>query len=295
MDSNLAKCFICDVVCVAKCTNQGSYIAQSLTMPLISVLTKCLRTFVEVENEYFCCDCVRKIKEYDNLAKLSLQIEADLYRQFQSKPFRTGFLDDEFIVDQSEIRDFFNFKQNLSSANDNTQINKRVDEIDLTASPIDSIEKSNESTDIMIVKDLARASTENVQSVENDAVEIEQLEQLELDSDEREIDDDVFPDNFDTKSNDDDDYFDDVKSHSSNAAAEQNVPPTRNKQTNIVKKRKKRKVRKANNNNNNDNSQSGNSLWSCDICGRSYKSKGALGTHMVKHSDQNPHGNVPIS
>lgn len=218
MDSNLAKCFICDVVCVAKCTNQGSYIAQSLTMPLISVLTKCLRTFVEVENEYFCCDCVRKIKEYDNLAKLSLQIEADLYRQFQSKPFRTGFLDDEFIVDQNEIRDFFNFKPNLSSANDNTQINKRVDEIDLTASPIDSIEKSNESTDIMIVKDLAKASTEDVQSVENNAVEIEQLEQL--DSDEPEIDDDEFPDNFDTKSNDDDDYFDDVKSHSSNAAAE---------------------------------------------------------------------------
>lgn len=31
---------------------------------------------------------------------------------------------------------------------------------------------------------------------------------------------------------------------------------------------------------------------SCDICGRTYMSKGALGVHLVKHSSNNPHGKM---
>lgn len=31
---------------------------------------------------------------------------------------------------------------------------------------------------------------------------------------------------------------------------------------------------------------------SCDICGKTYKSKGALGVHMVQHGAKSPHGKV---
>lgn len=299
MDSNLAKCFICDMSCDAKCTNQGLYIAQTLTMPLISVLTKCLRTFVEVENEYFCCECVRKIAEYDKLAKLSLDIEADLYRQYQNKPFRSGFLDDEFIGDQNEIRDkisdFFNFKSNLKLRNNSTKTTTVIDEIDLTTSPSEVAaddeqqpepeQELNETADDVVAdEDL------------NFIKQIEQNEQRDQsgESDQSEYEDEEFSENSEPKSKDDE------NDGQSNDAAEENVESASDEQTNIVKKRKTKRGRKRrqtnkNSNNNNNNIQSGDpTRISCKICGRTYKSKGALGTHMVKHSDNNPHSNIRL-
>lgn len=277
METNLAKCFICNIDCDAKCTNQGLYIAQTLTMPLISVLTKCLRTFVEVESEYFCCECVRKIVDYDNLAKLSLDIETDLYRQYQNKPFRSNFLDDEFIVDQNEIRDkmndFFDFKQSLKLRNiNNTKTTSTgvVDEIDLTISTNDldedededdDEEELNETDDIVAVEDLNRV----LQNIEAIPVVIDQSES-----------------NVHVNEDEEEEFSD---------AIEENVQSADDQQINSTKKRKIKKVRKRKrNNNNNNNTQS--TRVSCDICGRTYLSKGALGTHMVKHSDQNPHGNT---
>lgn len=312
MDSNLAKCFICDMSCDAKCTNQGLFIAQTLTMPLISVLTKCLRTFVEVENEYFCRECVGKIAEYDKLAKLSLDIEADLYRQYQNKPFRSGFLDDEFIVDQNEIRDkisdFFNFKPNLKIRNNSTKTTTVIDEIDLTTSPSDVAsddeqepepepepeQELNEPTDAVVDEDLnfIKQIEQNEQNEQSDQSE---------ESDQSEYEDEEFSENSELKSKDDEN---DSQSYE---ATEENVQSTNDKQTNIVKKRKIKRGRKrkqanisnsnvsSNNNNNNNNIHSGDpTRISCDVCGRTYKSKGALGTHMVKHSDNNPHGNIRI-
>lgn len=296
MDSNLAKCFICDMSCDAKCTNQGLYIAQTLTMPLISVLTKCLRTFVEVENEYFCRECVRKIAEYDKLAKLSLGIEADLYRQYQNKPFRSGFLDDEFIGDQNEIRDkisdFFNFKPNIKIRNNSTKTTTVIDEIDLTTSPSDLAADDEQQQE--------QESSESVDVVADEDVNfIKQIEQNELseridqseDSDQSEYEDEEeFSENSELKSKDDEN---DGQSYE---AAEENAQSASEEQPNIVKKRKTKRGRKRKQTNNNNNSiQSGDPTpISCEICGRTYKSKGALGTHMVKHSANNPHGNFRI-
>lgn len=300
MDSNLAKCFICDTNCDAKCTNQGLYIAQTLTMPLISVLTKCLRTFVEVENEYFCCECVRKIAEYDKLAKLSLNIEADLYRQYQNKPFRSSFLDDEFIVDQNEIRekisDFFDFKSTSRIRNNSTKATTVIDEIDLTTSPSDAAADDEQQSEHEL--------NETVDAVADEALnfikQIEQNEQNEqiVQSDQSEYEDEEFSENSELKSKNDEN---DGQSYD---AAEENVQSADDEQTNIVKKRKSKRGRKrkqtntnnnTNNNNNNNNIQSGDpTRVSCNVCGRTYKSKGALGTHMVKHSDNNPHGNIRI-
>lgn len=296
MDSNLAKCFICDKDCDSKCTNQGLYIAQTLTMPLISVLTKCLRTFVEVENEYFCCDCVGKIAEYDKLAKLSLNIETDLYRQYQNKPFRSNFLDDEFIVDQNEIRDkisdFFDFKPNLRIRNNNTETGRVIDEIDLTTSPSDVADDEPDEEEQGLIE------TDNVVVDEalNYISRIEQTEQLnqsdpsEQSENEEEEEEEVFSDSSEIKLKDDD--GDDVEDSQRYNVAEKNVQSARNEQINVVKKRKTKRGRKRKQTNNNNNTQSGNLMsFSCNVCGRTYKSKGALGTHMVKHSDQNPHGN----
>lgn len=296
MDSNLAKCFICDASCVAKCTNQGLYIAQTLTMPLISVLTKCLRTFVEVENEYFCCECVGKIAEYDKLAKLSLEIEAHLYRQYQNKPFRSSFLDDEYIGDQNEIRDkisdFFNFKQNVKGTNSCAKTTTVVDEIDLTTSPSEAAADDDEH-------ETEQESNETVDVVANEALEfINQIEQNEeinqSDSSDNEYEELSENSEMNMKKNGNDGQ--------SEGATEKNVQSP-NQQTNTVKKcrtkrGRKRKIETKNNNNNSNNSnnniQSSDPMrFACHVCGKTYKSKGALGTHMVKHSDNNPHGNAP--
>lgn len=289
MDINLAKCFICDMDCDSKCTNQGLYIAQTLTMPLISVLTKCLRTFVEVENEYFCCECVRKIVEYDNLAKLSLEIETDLYRQYQNKPFRSNFLDDEFIVDQNEIRDkisdFFDFKPNLKFKNVTAKTTTVVDEIDLTIGPndIDDDEPEEEEEELNEAVDIG-----DIQNIEAMPVVFEQIDQSEPNERDNEDEDEVCSENSELKSKDDDDDAD------SWDAAVENIQSANEQQTNSAKKRKIKKVRKRRRRNIiNNNTLSGDpTRVSCDICGRTYQSKGALGTHMVKHSDQNPHGNI---
>lgn len=292
MDINLAKCFICDMDCDSKCTNQGLYIAQTLTMPLISVLTKCLRTFVEVENEYFCCECVRKIVEYDNLAKLSLEIETDLYRQYQNKPFRSNFLDDEFIVDQNEIRDkisdFFDFKPNLKFKNVTAKTTTVVDEIDLTIGPndIDDDEPEEEEEELNEAVDIG--DIQNIEAMPVVFEQIEQIDQSEPNERDNEDEDEVCSENSELKSKDDDDDAD------SWDAAVENIQSANEQQTNSAKKRKIKKVRKRRRRNiNNNNTLSGDpARVSCDICGRTYQSKGALGTHMVKHSDQNPHGNI---
>lgn len=63
----------------------GLNIAVTLAMPLSAVLEKCLRVVADVEKEYFCTKCSKKIEEYDRLMWQSRQIEKDLHEQFQNK------------------------------------------------------------------------------------------------------------------------------------------------------------------------------------------------------------------
>lgn len=324
MVSNLADCFICGALCDAKCSNQGFYITKNLNMPLIAVLTRVLRTFdTEAEsNAYFCCDCVQKIQEYDHLVKLSSQIEADLNAKFKNKPVKSsGLLDDHIFVDQNEIRDFLKFKSNLD-LNDNTQINKN-EVIDLSiASPSnlnDARAKiSPKSIDYVAVEHGTKDSTETIallnqlnhfddvqgleiiavvdhlndigemQNVETIAVEIQQMEQLLSNEQQNEGDE-----SYEFTSDDDDDFIDDsdrnFDAHIVDVPEEpmqltKNNEPTVEKCKTKASRKGKRYKKKL------IQSES----LSCHVCGRSYKSKGALGIHMVKHSDQNPHSNKSI-
>lgn len=301
MESNLADCFICGASCAAKCSNQGFYITKNLNMPLIAVLTRVLRTFeTEAEsNAYFCCDCVQKIKEYDNLIRLSSQIEAELNEKFENKPVKSSdLLDDHMFVDQNEIRNLLEIKSNLN-VNDNTPSHKNeIVDLSITTTNDDQAEKLTKSIDrqstgtiaflnqfddvqgleiIAVVDNLNDIG--EVQGVESIAVEIQQMEKL-LSNEQQNDDDDEFSE-FTSEEDDDDDIYD--NSNNNGYVPEMHLQSI-NEELNTAKKTKVKTIQKAKRTKSHTQTVS----LSCQICGRSYKTKGALGVHMVKHSDQNP-------
>lgn len=100
MDAILAKCFICDVACVAHEKYLGLNIARTLTMPMVNILDKCLRAHIDVEKEIFCAECAKKIEEYDQLVQLSLQIETELYELYHKKVVTEScYLIDAEVID----------------------------------------------------------------------------------------------------------------------------------------------------------------------------------------------------
>lgn len=103
MDLNPTKCFICDVECVAEKKYLGTSIARTLTMPMATVLAKCLRTVVDTDNEYFCGECTRKIEEYDKMVQLTLQIQTELYELYRKKPIESCYLLDAEIISDADI------------------------------------------------------------------------------------------------------------------------------------------------------------------------------------------------
>lgn len=227
MDSTSSKCFICDVKCEAKDINLASNIAKTLSMPLILVLTKCLRTFFdEIENEYFCCDCIRKIEEYDRLTTLSMNIENELYHQFQNKPFKVF----ENQIDQREQEVVLN-----AETNDKTEDHH----IALSIDGNDVIIKSEQNG----LEDEPTEDEIFVESLTNEIMSTHPTYQSE--------------------------YVQTIKK----------TKVKKDLENKLKSKRKRLKNLKISTN-----------RLTCDICGRSYKSKGALGIHMVKHTKSNPHG-----
>lgn len=219
---DFTKCFVCDDSCVAISKNIGTNIADSLNMPLAYILTKCLRTVVEVENEHFCFNCIRRIEEYDRLAQLSLQIENLLFKQFQSKPFIMEVA--EITVHQSAINELL-IDSSIVKVEENT-IERSTDEIDL------------EDEQKPLLADDQVSVNSNDQNENNEGQKVEIVRNIKV------------------------------------------------KQ--IVKTRKKKAHKKK------STAQTEAEQVTCDICGRLYKSKGALGVHMVKHSKQNPNGNMNV-
>lgn len=217
---DLTKCFVCDVSCVVKSKNLGTNIAHSLNMSLSYILTKCLKTVVEVENEHFCFNCIRKIEEYDRLAQLSLQIENQLFKQFQSKPSIMDVA--EIIVDQSVINE---------PIIDSLGIKVEENNIDDT---IDEINSGNEQKHVLA--DDRVPANGNEQSGKKDAQKEEIVSNIKV--------------------------------------------------KRIVRTRIKKPPNKT------SAVQIEAEQVSCDICGRLYKSKGALGVHMVQHSERNPYGSM---
>lgn len=78
-------CFICGDLCEAIERNCGSFLSRTLETPIKSLLLRCLHAIIDVDREFFCSKCVRKLEEYDQMLRRSKQIEKDLLEIFQKR------------------------------------------------------------------------------------------------------------------------------------------------------------------------------------------------------------------
>lgn len=292
METNLTKCFICDVECDAEEKFLGTNIARTLTTPMSAVLAKCLRTDVDTENEYFCSECTRKIEEYDQMVQLSLQIETELYELFRKKPIESCYLlDAEIISEPVEIH--------------NEEI-KTEDELNLTkSSENDSIEPYDE----MVIEYLDEYETQSMINDDDDDNElhtndIDDTASTEKVTDELEVDQN--------------DAENEIKIVT--VIGETGQKGRKNKRTaaksRAVKKKKKTTIKRngkqikeeidlnckkcsftANNHEEIEKHKQTEHLnrrkpLTCDICGRTYKSKSALSVHVAMHNGITSHGKI---
>lgn len=285
MDSNLPKCFICDVECGADDKNIGTNIARRLTMPMTSVLSKCLRTMVDVENEYFCTECVIKMEDYDQLIQLSLQIETELYELYQRKTTDPCYLLDAEIIVGPDAATNDELIQSENLKLENETINSEPEEL-------------NETYDEMVVEylDDFEAQLDDIHLNEEhkfNAVTIEKL-------------------------NENNSGKQKTLSNSTQTATRK---PKRNKGTTKfgnVGSTSKSKIKRQNQTESPESTAEDDfkchmcayvaenrseleehktikhideiKRLVCDICGRSYKSKSALCVHVGMHNGRNAHG-----
>lgn len=279
MEAILTKCFICDVACVAHDKYLGMNIARTLTMPMANILDKCLRAHIDVDKEIFCVECAKKIEEYDQVVQLSLQIETELYELFHRKVSDGStcyLLDAEIIAD---------------SQSDTIESKDKLD---------DSTEDDASYTyDGMVVEYLEECDPHlnepvpSPETVELDTVYLEQKIKSESEATEEPS---SSPRRGRTKSK--------LRPQRQTRAQSQMQAQTTH-QT---------KVKKAQNNQANEQTEikiysckkcqfktidydeyqehrtehDSSLRFVCDICGRSYKSKSALTTHISMHSKKSP-------
>lgn len=224
METDLVNCFVCYASCVAKEKYLGSHIARLLTMPLSSLLSKCLQSIVQPDDEFFCGECSRKLEEYDQLVQLSLQIETELYEQFQNKVLKVGewnTTDNDVVVQES------------------------MNEVLVDFDPEDE-----------------KYGIDSHLDIEDSKLETKQIINGAIDSNEH-----------------------------SNIKWSRGCKETKPK-SKPNEKIKKRKTKSAGGTKPKPHYTIEQVF--CDICGRSYMSKGALSVHLVKHLQKSPHGNVMI-
>lgn len=103
-DTNLPKCFICDGSIPSSDECLGSAVAQTVMTSVAKILEMCLQhLFAEIDNEFFCFDCIQKIQHYDQLAQLSKQIESELFEAYQRKSLNNYFIVDDTYDDDEAI------------------------------------------------------------------------------------------------------------------------------------------------------------------------------------------------
>lgn len=301
METNIAKCFICDVECDAEEKFLGTNIARTLTTPMSTVLAKCLRTIVDPENEYFCSECTRKIEEYDQMVQLSLQIETELYELFRKKPTESCYLlDAEIISDPIEIN---NGEQIIHSDDlkiENESSPQKAPENDLT-----------ESYDEMVIEYLDEYETQS--NNDNDEL-LHTIEADEIVGNNKVADQLVVSQN---------DVENEIKIEVQIEETGRRGRKTRKtvtkgsaikkKATTTATKATKRTIEKQPKDeidlnckqcsftaDNREELAEHKALehfvegkrLTCDICGRAYKSKSALSVHLRMHKGRSPHGKI---
>lgn len=287
MDSNAIKCFICDVYCSTDEKYLGTNIARTLTMPMSTVLAKCLRTIVDTENEYFCPECVHKIEEYDQMVQLSLQIETELYELFRKKPIESCYLlDAEIVVERNTIDSGDSMDLNAVKAENNT-------------SDIANENDMNDNYEEMVIEYLDEYES---QSDDGELITDERKSPIEQETDQQDTEQRIQQDENDAISNE--------SSKTDEAAEKQTVYKSVKKRGRgrPPKKKVTRQLENAENSldgdknsifvktldeldehNTTEHSDEDNRL-TCDICGKIYKSKSSLCVHLGTHNSRKVHG-----
>lgn len=302
METNISvfKCFICDVECDAEEKFLGTNIARTLTTPMSTVLAKCLRTIVDTENEYFCSECTRKIEEYDQMVQLSLQIETELYELYRKKPIESCYLlDAEIITDPISINNgeqiltsaelkLENVSPQKSAANDSTEsydemVVEYLDEYDT--------QSNNDNQDEDDDDDLTNDADEML----NNNKEVDQLELNEID-----IEGQVIKAKTPGRRGRKPKRIvgikkgSPIKTKATKKRLEKQPKEEEEEEDSLICKKcdfmannhEEMAEHKAN-----EHRNGRGKLLSCDICGRTYKSKSALSVHLAMHNGLSPHGN----
>lgn len=248
MEAILTKCFICDVACIAHDKYLGINIARTLTMPIGNILDKCLRAQIDVEKECFCAECAKKIEEYDQVVQLSLQIETELYELYHKKASESCYL-----IDAEVIGDLTKIEHDDPSKSENEDPAKTEYE--------DSIEtETNYQYDGMVVEYLEDTD----QHLNESTSSSEHIEDGRCSDDKEESP----PQRRKSKRNPEARVQIEVKIYKCKKCHFKTL-----EYDEFIEHRAEHETEER---------------FVCDICGRSYKSKSALTTHIGLHSNRSP-------
>lgn len=102
MEISLVKCFICDGNIDSKGNFSGASLDSTIDASLTAVLEKCLQLeLVGIDEEIFCAKCVEKIQSYDQLIRLSRDIESELFECYKYKSINSYYIVEELGDAQS--------------------------------------------------------------------------------------------------------------------------------------------------------------------------------------------------
>lgn len=295
MELNVTKCFICDVECDADEKFLGTNIARTLTTPMTTVLAKCIRIVVDTENEYFCSECTRKMEEYDQIVQLSLQIETELYELFRKKPTETSscyLLDAEIISDQ------------IGTTDDGEQQLIETDELKVE----DDLIANNESgNDIIESYEMVVEYLDEYEPQSNDIDEVQANETDDSFSSDK-VADQLEVEQNDERQQDAEPVAEVVQTERRSTRKRKPGPKCRTEKTKATTQQNEQLVKEETDldckqcpftANTRDeigehkataHPEEKKPRLTCDLCGKTYKSKSALSVHLGTHNGRRLHG-----
>lgn len=260
-DSNLPKCFICDGIVPSKDECVGAAVGQTVMLSVARILEMCLQhLFTEIDNEFFCPDCIQKIQHYDQLVQLSKQIEGELFEVYQRKSLNNYFIVDDTYDDDGTI--------------------------DMNAAEEVVLDEATDAEDDPLTKRIGSKCAEEVmeEDDENDFVAtVETMKNVKLEIEHVLL----IEGKYSTRS----------QRNRMKKESEEVKPPQRTPTRTAKSKREykcptcKAPCRNRSDRSNHIKTAHGGEKCElvCDVCGQSYKSKRALDIHVDMHKGISPH------
>lgn len=314
VETVVTKCYICDVACVALEKYRGISIARKVVLPMKSLLLKLLRVVVEsFDEEIYCPECSKKIEEYDHILQLTEQIETELYTAFRRKCDGPDWMKKSLSTDNAEDSlDQKLFQQQLEADDGQQIIVEYLDDYytgdDRSEQGDDdrNIDRLTKTTDLEISALLAE-NEENVAHEESD----EKVSSHENNSTEEAATSESSEKSKKQRSK----RKQDLKSPSSTVQKQSPVSQTRTTQRRSNRTRTRtpatstvtvvKSTVKSNDDECEENSDENDTdpdcdknpsytttednQFTCEICGKVYKSKSAIKIHLNTHSRTNLH------